>query len=734
MKSPKNQIEQLKQVKERDIELRKKTQKELETKFCEWQSKEEALVESSRKQLKEQFEKAKRKQEEEEKANQEEERECYLQLEEALTYLWPQPLYGKPTDEPTLPSQRDFRHALANRYENQECENYVSTTLTLLKIRREHGLLALINPYLVEKAQEYNQTQEEAFQSEEESETEGEENSVEEVTGSQVNQGDNSREVVQVDGSSEKQRQKKRKVDLDPEVLETSNLGGSTRRVPLKEKKLPVSEPKEGGRAKRPLTLDIAKAQKYSASIRTPGEEPRESHLFRFLSSTHSDQISGREKLGKYPQTPVRLDTDIDSQIAEETITPLPAEVERQLRKEAEELRQKQRADTLSIEEEESEEMEARLAQLVSQNSLQTAQEMADLKNQLINLQLQQTQQMNALASQTLQNATRLDAGGAAVSIFGAGKSIPRFNMESDPNMSISDWIQLFNDVQDIRGVSVPVKVKDLKALLSGSVRSWLDDYLKQEGYNDAFVNANKATDEWFSLLLNKMQSMYSKDDQLTIDLGMNHPTQGDDEHVMTYYAKCSSYYKQRPVPISNEERIREFLRHMKPKLKTAILQASHTMPNSMEAYLDIAKRIETVQKIGENSATSNTTVTNPLQQNLQSLLGLNQGQINVPTVHTGATPVNQVTQPPLNVTAGNLASALQTAATNKLLTDFVTYQKNKPNSGSVVGVVESTSQTPMDQEANNQLVPILAGSSDTTSSKSASTADVKTKKSKPEL
>ena len=189
--------------------------------------------------------------------------------------------------------------------------------------------------------------------------------------------------------------------------------------------------------------------------------------------------------------------------------------------------------------------MEARLAQLVSQNSLQTAQEMADLKNQFINLQLQQTQQMNALASQTLQNATRLDGGGAAVSIFGAGKSIPQFNMESDPNMSISDWIQLFNDVQDIRGVSVPVKVKDLKALLSGSVRSWLDDYLKQEGYNDAFVNANKATDEWFSLLLNKMQSMYSKDDQLTIDLGMNHPTQGDDEHVMTYYAKCSSYYKQ---------------------------------------------------------------------------------------------------------------------------------------------------------------------------------------------
>ena len=69
--------------------------------------------------------------------------------------------------------------------------------------------------------------------------------------------------------------------------------------------------------------------------------------------------------------------------------------------------------------------MEARLTQLVSQNSLQTAQEMADLKNQFINLQLQQTQQMNALASQTLQNATRLDGGGAAVSIFGTGKSIP---------------------------------------------------------------------------------------------------------------------------------------------------------------------------------------------------------------------------------------------------------------------------------------------------------------------
>ena len=147
-----NQVDQLKQAKESDIELRKKTWKELENKFLEWQRKEEALVESSRTQLKEQFEKTKRKQEEEEKAKQEEERECYLQLEEGLTHLWPQPLYGKCTDEPTLPNQRDFRHALANRYQNQECENYVSTTLTLLKVRKEHGLPALINPYLVEKA------------------------------------------------------------------------------------------------------------------------------------------------------------------------------------------------------------------------------------------------------------------------------------------------------------------------------------------------------------------------------------------------------------------------------------------------------------------------------------------------------------------------------------------------------------------------------------------------------
>ena len=75
----------------------------------------------------------------------------------------------------------------------------------------------------------------------------------------------------------------------------------------------------------------------------------------------------------------------MQSQIAEETIAPLPPEVERQLRQE-EELRQKQRADTLTLEEEESEEMEARLTQLVSQNSHQTAQEMAALKNQLVNL------------------------------------------------------------------------------------------------------------------------------------------------------------------------------------------------------------------------------------------------------------------------------------------------------------------------------------------------------------
>ena len=318
---------------------------------------------------------------------------------------------------------------------------------------------------------------------------------------------------------------------------------------------------------------------------------------------------------------------------------------------------------------------------------------------------------MNAIASQTLQNATQLDGGGAAVSIFGAGKSIPRFNMESDPNMSISDGIQLFNDVQDIRGVSVPVKVKDVKALLSGSVRSWLDDYLKQEGYDDAFVTANKATDEWFSLLLNKMQSMYSKDDQLTIDLGMNHPRQGDDEHVMTYYAKCSSYYKQRPVPISNEERIREFLRHMKPKLKTAILQASHTMPSTMEAYLDIAKRIETVQRIGESSAATSATTINPLQESLNSLLGLNTGHAHVPTVQASATPINQITQPPMNVTAGTIANALQTAAANKLLTDLTTYQrKNKPTSGSVVGIVESMAQAPLEQQTNNQLVPLLAG------------------------
>ena len=705
-----NQVDQLKQVKGRDIELRKKTQKELENKFLEWQRKEEALVESSRTGLKEQFEKTKRKQEEEEKAKQEEERECYLQLEEGLTHLWPQPLYGKPTDEPTLPNQRDFRHALANRYQNQECENYVSTTLTLLKVRKEHGLPALINPYLVEKAWEYNHSQEEAFQSEEERETEGEENTDEEGENSQGNQGDSSREVVQIDGSSESQ--KRRKVDFDPEVLETNNLKANTKQVPLKERRLLASESEEGGKSKKPLTLDIAKAQKYSALTRTPtalSAETKESHFFRFQPSEHSNYISGREKLGTYPQTLVRLDTKTTSEVEEETIAPLPVEVEKQLREE-EELRRKQRADTLSIEEE-SEEMEARLTQQMSQNSLQTAQEMADLKNQLMNLQLQQAQQMNAIASQTLQNATRLDGGGTAVSIFGAGKSIPRFNMESDPNMSISDWIQLFNDVQDIRGVSVPVKVKDLKALLSGSVRSWLDDYLKQEGYDDAFVTANKATDEWFSLLLNKMQSMYSKDDQLTIDLGMNHPRQGDDEHVMTYYAKCSSYYKQCPVPISNEERIREFLRHMKPKLKTAILQASHTMPSTMEAYLDIAKRIETVQRIGESSTTTNATITNPLQESLNSLLGLNTGHAHVPTVQASATPINQITQPPMNVTAGTIANALQTAAANKLLTDLTTYQrKNKPTSGSVVGIVESMAQAPLEQQTNNQLVPLLAG------------------------
>ena len=239
--------------------------------------------------------------------------------------------------------------------------------------------------------------------------------------------------------------------------------------------------------------MNIAKAQEHSALARrreASREELKKGHLFVFQSGGQSEYLPEGEKLGKYPQTPVRLDTDSDPQIAEETIAPLPLEVEKQLRQE-EELRQKQRADTLTIEEEESEEMEARLTQLVSQNSLQTAQEMADLKNQLVNLQLQQAQQISTIANQTLQNANRLDGGGAAISIFGSGKSIPRFNMESDPNMSISDWIQLFNDVQDIRGVSVPVKVKDLKALLSGSVRSWLDDYLKQEGYNDAFVNAN---------------------------------------------------------------------------------------------------------------------------------------------------------------------------------------------------------------------------------------------------
>ena len=193
-----------------------------------------------------------------------------------------------------------------------------------------------------------------------------------------------------MDGSSE--RQKKRKVDIDSEVLETSDISGSTRRVPLKECRLVTSESKEGGRAKQPLTLNIKKAQEYSAAITR--------------------------------QETARLNTDTVSQIAEETRAPLPPEVERQLRQE-EELRQKQRANTLTLEEEESEEMEARLTQLVSQNSLQTAQEKADLKNQLVNLQLQQAQQINTIASQTLQNANRLDGGGAAISIFGSGRSIP---------------------------------------------------------------------------------------------------------------------------------------------------------------------------------------------------------------------------------------------------------------------------------------------------------------------
>ena len=168
--------------------------KEAENKFLEWQKKEEALVESSRKQLKEQFEKRKKQQEEEHRTSEEKEREYYLQLEEGLTHLWPQPLYGKPTDEPTLPNQKDFRHALANRYEDQECENYISTTLTLLKVCREHGLPALINPYLEERAREYNHIQEEALQSE--IETEGEETTEEqsdkEGESSQGNQGDSS--------------------------------------------------------------------------------------------------------------------------------------------------------------------------------------------------------------------------------------------------------------------------------------------------------------------------------------------------------------------------------------------------------------------------------------------------------------------------------------------------------------------------------------------------------------
>ena len=149
----------------------------------------------------------------------------------------------------------------------------------------------------------------------------------------------------------------------------------------------------------------------------------------------------------------------------------------------------------------------------------------------------------------------------------------------------------------------------------------------------------------------------------------------------------------------------------MKPKLKTAILQASHTMPSTMEAYLDIAKRIETVQKIGETSSTATTVTSNPLQESLTSMLGLNAGQLSVPTVQASTNPINQVTQAPMNMTAGTLANALQTAATNKILTDLAAYQKkNRPAAGSVVGVVESTTQASSDQGTDNQLVPLLAG------------------------
>ena len=44
-------------------------------------------------------------------------------------------------------------------------------------------------------------------------------------------------------------------------------------------------------------------------------------------------------------------------------------------------------------------------------------------------------------------------------------------------------------------------------------------------------------------------------------------------------------------------------------------------------------------------------------------------------------------------------------------MTDLATYQKkNRPTSGYVVGVVESTTQVSSDQDTSNQLVPLLAG------------------------
>ena len=109
--------------------------------------------------------------------------------------MWPQPLYGKPTDEPTLPNEKDFRHALANRYKDKECENYISTTLTLLKVHKEHSLPALINPYLEERTREYNRIQGEALQSEIEKEGEEttEEQSDKEGESSQGTQEDSSR-------------------------------------------------------------------------------------------------------------------------------------------------------------------------------------------------------------------------------------------------------------------------------------------------------------------------------------------------------------------------------------------------------------------------------------------------------------------------------------------------------------------------------------------------------------